>query len=166
MHNTWIVDSYSKANVENKNSFIAGGVAGYVTGNSYLAYTYTMGNVLAKNMIGGLIGYYYQDASQTYYNLNLYNTFAVNVWDVSIKDLLKVNEKSYKYEIAGDADKELSRLTDAEIIELDGTLEDAGATLTEEQQNLVNDYRTKFANLYLNTMPELGNQQRSSYLNE
>ncbi len=132
MHSSWIVDSSSKANVENSNSFIAGGIAGRVTGSNYLAFVYTIGNVLGKNIVGGVVGYYYNTASD--YNLNLYNVFGVNIWSSSIKDLLSVNEKAYKYTYTGTS----------------GTAETLTPSANPDAFEQIGEF---------NSMPELGNQQ-------
>ena len=54
---TAIVDSYSKVNVVNKNTYIAGGAVGQANEMLYMAYVYTTGNVDSALMMGGLIGY-------------------------------------------------------------------------------------------------------------
>lgn len=108
MSNTWVVDSAIKVNVYNPQAYMAGGIAGRSDGNIYLAYVYTIGNVKAKNIIGGLIGYYYDASSidyegndaSTYYNpfdLHMFNAFAVNIWSKDVKDLIKTNSKAYEY---------------------------------------------------------------------
>jgi len=107
MRDTWIVDSASKVNVVNPLAYIAGGIAGRVDDNAYLAFVYTIGNVKAKNIIGGLIGYYYNNSvtldkndSANYYNpfdLHMYNAFGVNIWSQDVMSLIDTNEKSYEY---------------------------------------------------------------------
>ena len=82
-----IIDSYSKVNVTNSNAKVAGGVIGYAKNFLTLGYVYTTGNVKAKDVFGGLIGFY------TYrtYKLYLQQVIALNNWDSSIQEVLKNN---------------------------------------------------------------------------
>ncbi|MBR4745242.1 MAG: hypothetical protein IK070_00845, partial [Clostridia bacterium] len=77
-----LLDTYSKINVTNEDSRIAGGVIGYANKFNYLGFVYTVGDVLAKEVIGGLVGLYtYND-----YKLYLQEAFALNRWGSEIKN--------------------------------------------------------------------------------
>lgn len=108
-----IIDSYSKVNVVNTSSLIAGGLVGQAKNKLYIAFSYTTGNVNASLMVGGLIGYKlfddgvkmeegadttgYIEIEGKYYknDLYLYNVIALNVWDSSIFDTIKTNAKYF-----------------------------------------------------------------------
>lgn len=82
-----VLDSYSKVNVYNPKSKIAGGMIGYAEGKNGISYSFTYGNVKAKEVIGGLIGFYRYNSFDLYLN----NAFALNVWSSDVKDTLKTN---------------------------------------------------------------------------
>ena len=88
--NSAIVFSASKVNVSNQSAKIAGGLVGYAKDYNYMAYSYTTGNVFAKDVIGGLVGFYSSNGFDYY----LFNSFGLNVWSLDIKDLLLVNSKA------------------------------------------------------------------------
>jgi len=87
-----IVDSLSKVNVTNEYSYIAGGIVGQANGSLYLAYDYTIGNVDAGLMIGGLIGYKTYAEGQKANDLYMFNCIALNVWDAKVKDYMTANK--------------------------------------------------------------------------
>lgn len=163
---TWIVDSVSKANVENNVALMAGGIIGRADDEAYLAYVYTTGNVLGRNMIGGLIGYYLYD--NTGFNLKMNNAFATNVWSKDIKNLLKTNEETYTiYVHTGTSGFDVNN---------DETIESGETNAWVKITSFTNDIdknnpgsKTKFKQATgididaviacgINTMPELGNQ--------
>ena len=85
-----IVDTLSKVNVVNEYSYIAGGFVGQANGSLYMAYDYTIGNVDAGVMIGGLIGYKTYVNNQTN-DLYMFNCIALNVWDAKVKNYITQN---------------------------------------------------------------------------
>ncbi len=82
-----IVYSASKVNVQNAKAKLAGGLVGYAQNYNNISYSYATGNVLAKEIVGGLIGFYLHNG----FDLYLFNTFGVNVWSQSIMESLKAN---------------------------------------------------------------------------
>lgn len=82
-----VLDSYSKVNVYNPKSKIAGGMIGYAEGKNGIFYSFTYGNVKAKEVIGGLIGFYRYNSFDLYLN----NAFALNVWGSDVQNTLKTN---------------------------------------------------------------------------
>lgn len=80
-----IVDSYSKLNVINPYSYIAGGLVGQAVGMLYMAYDYTIGDVDASTMIGGAIGYkMYGKKGGAERDLYLMNVVSSNVWSNNV----------------------------------------------------------------------------------
>ncbi len=53
-----VIDSYSKVPVVHNYAKIAGGLVGYAEGYNYLGYVYTTSNVVASDVIGGMVGFY------------------------------------------------------------------------------------------------------------
>ena len=86
-NNTIILDSYNKANVVNQNSKIAGGMIGFATGKNAIGYSYTYANVEARDIAGGLVGFYKYNS----FDLYLYNAIGLNVWDEDTEKALKTN---------------------------------------------------------------------------
>ncbi|MBP5651776.1 MAG: hypothetical protein J6X00_03830 [Clostridia bacterium] len=77
-----LLDTYNKINVTNEDSRIAGGVVGYANKFNYLGFVYTTGDVLGREIMGGLVGLYaYND-----YKLYLQEAFALNRWGSEIKN--------------------------------------------------------------------------------
>lgn len=85
--NLIVLDSYSKVNVYNPNAKIAGGMIGYAEEKNLIAFSYTYGNVRAKEVIGGLIGFYRYSSFDLYLN----NATALNVWGSDVKSILTTN---------------------------------------------------------------------------
>lgn len=82
-----IVDSYSKLNVINPYSYIAGGLVGQAVGMLYMAYDYTIGDVDASTMIGGAIGYKMygkKGGTERERDLYLINVVSSNVWSNNV----------------------------------------------------------------------------------
>ncbi len=86
-----IVYSGSKVNVQNIKAKIAGGIVGFAKNYNNISYSFTTGNVMAKEIVGGIVGFYLQEGFDFY----LFNTFGVNVWSEDIIDYLKVNSMAY-----------------------------------------------------------------------
>lgn len=63
-----ILDSFSKINVMNEQSKIAGGIIGLATRENYMSHVFTTGDVYGKNVIGGAIGLYNQTGRFVVYN--------------------------------------------------------------------------------------------------
>lgn len=76
-----IIDSYSKANVYNKNAYIAGGIIGYNKGYALMQHTYSTGLVYANYVIGGIIGY----ANESLYGWSGARNYPVASYDGSGK---------------------------------------------------------------------------------
>lgn len=85
--NLILLDSYSKVNVYNPKAKIAGGMIGYAEGKNAIGYSFTYGNVKAKEVVGGLIGFYRYNSFDLYLN----NAIALNVWSKDVKDTLTTN---------------------------------------------------------------------------
>ncbi len=102
-----IVDSFNKINVVNINAKVAGGLIGNAQAFNYIGYSFVTGDVLAKEVIGGLIGLYtYSD-----YSLYLQQVFALNRWgtDVdgtNITTILQNNNYSVYGDLYGALDEE------------------------------------------------------------
>ncbi len=79
MQDAIILDSYSKINVVNSKSTVAGGLVGKAHNNNYLLRAYTTGYVYAGNVIGGAIGVV-TSADETC-KLYLDYLSALNRWD-------------------------------------------------------------------------------------
>ena len=85
--NVIILDSFAKVNIYNLGARIAGGLMGYAEGKIGIAYSFATGNVRAKEIVGGLIGFYRYNSFDMYLN----NVVAENVWGSEVVDILKSN---------------------------------------------------------------------------
>lgn len=89
---TAIIDSYAKVNVVNTNSYIAGGLVGRSVNMLYMAYCYTIGNVDASTMIGGIIGYkLYGVKNASKQDLYLINVIGANIWSSKVVEYVTQN---------------------------------------------------------------------------
>ncbi len=93
-----IIDSYAKVNVTNTYAKVAGGLVGYGKNKVILGYVYTTGDVRAKEIIGGLVGYYTYDRNG--YRLYLQQAFALNKWS-NVSDILNNNNSAIKASTSG-----------------------------------------------------------------
>ncbi len=144
-----IVDTLSKVNVVNEYSYIAGGFVGQANGSLYMAYDYTIGNVDAGVMIGGLIGY------KTYVNnqpndLYMFNCIALNVWDAKVKNYITQNGVLFTKEV-DKLDNAGNKIPKKQI---------DGSPVTDEDGNIV--YEKVTVN-FSGSMPEIGNQRPVGY---
>lgn len=103
MKDAAILDSYTKANVINERSTVAGGIVGKVEGNGYLSRVYTTGYVLSSTVTGGAIGlvkrtqYDSSDGTQKVYSdLYLDYVVAANTWDDNDSKIQKKLNSNYK----------------------------------------------------------------------
>ncbi len=85
--NVIILDSFAKVNVYNLGARIAGGLMGYAEGKIGVAYSFATGNVRAKEIVGGLVGFYRYNSFDMYLN----NAIAENVWGSEVVDTLRSN---------------------------------------------------------------------------
>ena len=85
--NVIVLDSFAKVNVYNLGARIAGGLMGYAEGKIGVAYSFSTGNVRAKEIVGGLVGFYRYNSFDMYLN----NAIAENVWGSEVVDTLRSN---------------------------------------------------------------------------
>ncbi|MBE5757699.1 MAG: hypothetical protein E7345_02050 [Clostridiales bacterium] len=93
MKNAELSNSYSKVNVINPNSFIAGGLVGYVdneivTAVNKISYCYSTGSVYSGRIIGGSIGL------QLGTTLNMDRVVALTDWNNAGKDDNEINYRN------------------------------------------------------------------------
>lgn len=140
-----IVDSYSKIDIINERAKIAGGLVGTAAGRNYIGHVYTLGNVIGKNYVGGMIGFYNQDFVQ-------FHTSKV--------------EESVD---ANDPNSNTSLVTRKEFVAPKLTLDYAFA-LNQWSSDLYDKLYNEYIDYYLETgynesfvirMPEVGNQSFS-----
>ena len=88
--NSIILDSYSLIDVVNPKAKIAGGLIGLVGGRNYFGHVFTIGDVYAKYVTGGLIGLHTNlpIAGTTAKGLVLDYAFAMNTWGSEAKQTL------------------------------------------------------------------------------
>ncbi len=100
-----IIDSYSKVNVIQPNTFISGGLVGYSQSFNYIGFAYTTGAVYSRKYMGGLVGLQITENDDYKANngenafdktLHLNTVVALNDWDTYKTEISTMLYNNYK----------------------------------------------------------------------
>ena len=113
MKDAIILDSYTKANVMNQNSTVAGGIVGKVEGNAFIQRVYSTGFVLSQSVMGGAIGVVKRmQVNDVNSNIYLDYVVAANTWDNGSNSIQTKLSENYKeiYTYTADSSTNTTRL--------------------------------------------------------
>lgn len=100
-----IIDSYSKVNVVQPNTFISGGLLGYSQSFNYIGFSYATGAVYSRKYMGGLVGLQITESTDYKANnganafdkiLHLNIAIALNDWDTYKSEISSILYNNYK----------------------------------------------------------------------